>query len=190
MADYPQVKPTSRKAWRAWLQKHHGSSSGVWLVFAKKHSGLPTVSYNDAVEEALCFGWIDGLMHPVDDTFYKQLFTPRTAKSRWAASNKARVEKMIGAGLMTEAGLRMIELAKQTGTWEAFDAVDAMIMPADFKRALNAVPAAKKGYEAYTTAVKKQCLYYLNDAKRPETRAKRIALLVKAAAEGRKPSGS
>ena len=85
-------------------EKHHGSSSGVWLVFAKKHSGLPTVTYNDAVEEALCFGWIDGLMHPVDDTFYKQLFTPRKAKSGWAASNKARVEKMIAAGLMTDAG--------------------------------------------------------------------------------------
>ena len=87
-------------------------------------------------------------MHPVDDTVYKQLFTPRKPKSRWAASNKARVEKMIAAGLMTEAGLKTIELAKQTGTWGAFDAVDAMIMPADFKRALNAVPEAKKGYEA------------------------------------------
>jgi uncharacterized protein YdeI (YjbR/CyaY-like superfamily) len=189
-AEYREVKPKSRQAWRAWLQKHHASSSGVWLVFAKKHSGLPTVSYNDAVEEALCFGWIDGLMHPVDDTFYKQLFTPRTAKSRWAASNKARVEKMIAAGLMTEAGLKAIELAKQTGTWGAFDAVEAMRMPPDFKRALETNPAAMKGYDAYTPGVKKQCLYYLNDAKRPETRAKRIALLVKAAAEGRKPSGS
>jgi uncharacterized protein YdeI (YjbR/CyaY-like superfamily) len=190
MPDYPDVTPTSRKAWRAWLQKHHAASSGVWLVFAKKHSGLPTVSYNDAVEEALCFGWIDGLMHPVDDTFYKQLFTPRKPKSRWAASNKARVEKMIAAGLMTDAGMKMIELAKQTGTWNAFDAVEAMTMPEDFKRALKAAPAAKKTYEAYTPAVKKQCLYYLNDAKRPETRAKRIAQLVAAAAEGRKPSSS
>jgi len=188
--DYPDVTPTSRKAWRAWLQKHHAASSGVWLVFAKKHSGRPTVSYNDAVEEALCFGWIDGLMHPVDDTFYKQLFTPRQPKSRWAASNKARVEKMIAAGLMTDAGMTMIELAKQTGTWNAFDAVEAMTMPEDFKRALKAAPAAKKTYEAYTPAVKKQCLYYLNDAKRPETRAKRIAQLVAAAAEGRKPSSS
>jgi uncharacterized protein YdeI (YjbR/CyaY-like superfamily) len=190
MPEYSQVQPKSRTAWRAWLQKHHASSSGVWLVFAKKHSGLPTVSYNDAVEEALCFGWIDGLMHPVDETFYKQLFTPRKPKSRWAASNKARVEKMIAAGLMTEAGLKTIELAKQTGTWAAFDAVDAMRVPPDFKRALDTNPAAKKGYEAYTPGVKKQCLYYLNDAKRPETRAKRIAALVKAAAEGRKPSSA
>jgi uncharacterized protein YdeI (YjbR/CyaY-like superfamily) len=190
MPDYGEVLPRSRKAWRAWLQKHHASSAGVWLVFAKKASGLPTVTYNDAVEEALCFGWIDGLMHPVDDTFYKQAFTPRKPRSRWAASNKARVEKMIAAGLMTDAGLKVIELAKQAGTWGAFDAVEAMIMPDDFKRALSAAPAAKKGFEAYTPGVKKQCLYYLNDAKRPETRAKRIASLVKAAAEGRKPSGS
>jgi uncharacterized protein YdeI (YjbR/CyaY-like superfamily) len=189
MVEYSEVKPTSRKAWRAWLQKHHASSAGVWLVFAKKHSKLPTLSYNDAVEEALCFGWIDGLVHPVDDTFYKQVFTPRTSKSRWAASNKARVQKLIAAGLMTEAGLKMIELAKQTGTWNAFDAVEAMTLPDDFKRALKAAPAAKKTYEAYTPAVKKQCLYYLNDAKRPETRAKRIAQIIKAAEAGRKPSG-
>jgi uncharacterized protein YdeI (YjbR/CyaY-like superfamily) len=185
--DYPDVTPTSRKAWRAWLQKHHAASSGVWLVFAKKSSRLPTVSYDDAVEEALCFGWIDGLMHPVDDTFYKQLFTPRTPKSRWAASNKARVEKMIAAGLMTDAGMKMIDLAKRTGTWNAFDAVEAMTVPDDLKRALKATPAAKKGYDAYTPAVKKQCLYYLNDAKRPETRARRITLIVEAASEGRKP---
>jgi uncharacterized protein YdeI (YjbR/CyaY-like superfamily) len=190
MPEYLKVQPKSRKAWRAWLQKHHVSSAGVWLVFAKKHSKLPTLGYNDAVEEALCFGWIDGLVHPVDDTFYKQVFTPRTSKSRWAASNKARVEKLIAAGLMTESGMRMIELAKQTGTWNAFDAVEAMTLPDDFKRALKAAPAAKKTYEAYTPAVKKQCLYYLNDAKRPETRAKRIAQIVEAAAAGRKPHGS
>ena len=187
MADHPRVQPKSRTAWRAWLEKHHGSSSGVWLVFAKKHSGLPTVAYNDAVEEALCFGWIDGLMNPIDDTFYKQLFTPRQPKSRWAASNKARVEKMMAAGLMTDAGMAAIERAKKTGTWSAFDAVDAMTLPDDFKRALKAVPAAKKGYDGYTPGVKKQCLYYLNDAKRPETRARRIGIIIDAAREGRKP---
>jgi uncharacterized protein YdeI (YjbR/CyaY-like superfamily) len=187
MADYPRVQPKSRNAWRAWLEKYHATSSGVWLVFAKKHSKLATVSYNDAVEEALCFGWIDGLMNPVDDTFYMQSFTPRKATSVWAASNKARVEKLIAAGLMTEAGLKTIELAKQTGTWGALDAVDAMTMPDDFLRALKKTAGAKKGFDAYTPGVKKQCLYYLNEAKRPETRAKRIALIVEAAAAGRKP---
>ena len=185
--DYPDVTPTSRKAWRAWLQQHHAASSGVWLVFAKKHSGLPTVSYNDAVEEALCFGWIDGLMHPVDDTFYKQLFTPRKPKSKWAASNKARVEKLMAAGLMTDAGMKLVELAKNTGTWEALTKVDTTTVPADFKRALNAAAGARKAFDAYTPGVKKQCLAYIHDAKRPETRAKRINLIVEAASEGRKP---
>ncbi len=190
MPEYPRVHPKSRAAWRTWLKKHHATSPGIWLVFAKKASGLPTVTYNAAVEEALCFGWIDGLMHPVDGTFYKQLFTPRRPRSRWAASNKARVEKLIAAGLMTDAGMMQIELAKQLGTWDAFASVDAMILPPDFKRALKATPAAQKGYDAYTPAVKKQCLYYLNDAKRPETRAKRIAQIIKAAAAGHKPSQS
>jgi uncharacterized protein YdeI (YjbR/CyaY-like superfamily) len=182
-----RIQPKSRRAWRAWLQKHHASSSGVWVVFAKKASGLPTVSYNDAVEEALCFGWIDGLVHPVDGTYYKQSFTPRKRNSRWAASNKARVEKLIAAGLMTEAGMKMVELAKASGTWNAFDAVDALTVPPDFKRALAAIPGARKVYDAYTPGMKKQCLHYLNDAKRPETRARRIAVIVEAAAAGKKP---
>jgi len=181
------VQPTSRHAWRAWLQRHHASSPGVWLVFAKKASGVPSVTYNDAVEEALCFGWIDGLMHPVDATYYKQSFTPRQPNSRWAASNKARVANMIAAGLMTDAGMKMVDVAKATGTWNAFDAVDALTVPPDFKRALAAIPGARKVYDAYTPGMKKQCLHYLNDAKRPETRAKRIALIIKAAAAGKKP---
>jgi uncharacterized protein YdeI (YjbR/CyaY-like superfamily) len=188
LADYPHVTPKSRRAWRAWLQKHHATSTGVWLLFAKKHSKLPTVSYNDAVEEALCFGWIDGLMNPVDDTFYKQLFTPRKAKSMWAASNKQRVEKLIAAGLMTKAGLALIELAKKSGTWDALNDVEAITVPDDFLRALKRSAAAKKTFDAYTPSMKKQCLYYITGAKRPETRARRIALLVERAAAGRKPS--
>ncbi len=190
LTDYPRIKAKSRTAWRAWLQKHHASSTGIWLVFAKKHSKLPTVSYNDAVEEALCFGWIDGLMNPVDDTFYQQRFTPRKPKSAWAASNKKRVARLIEAGLMTDAGMRLVELAKKTGTWNAMDEVEAMTVPDDFLRALKRTAGAKKGFDAYTPGVKKQCLYYLRDAKRSETRAKRIALLVEKAAAGRKPSAN
>ena len=188
LSDYPRIKAKSRKEWRAWLQKHHASCTGVWLMFAKKHSKLPTVSYNDAVEEALCFGWIDGLMNPLDETYYLQLFTPRKAKSAWAASNKKRVEKLIDAGLMTEAGMTLVDLAKKTGTWNALDAVEAMTMPDDFVHALKKKAGAQKGFDAYSPSVKKQCLYRINDAKRPETRAKRIATLVEAAAAGRKPS--
>ncbi len=188
LPDCPRIKSTSRKAWRAWLQKHHASSTGIWLVFAKKHSKLPTVSYNDAVEEALCFGWIDGLMNPLDETFYMQRFTPRKTKSVWAASNKKRVAKLMEAGLMTDAGMKLVDLAKKTGTWAALDAVEAMTIPDDFRRALKKKAGAQKGFDAYTPSVKKQCLYYITAAKRPDTRAKRIALLVEKAAAGRKPS--
>src|SRR5215204_6440331 len=117
--DLPVVQPKSRAAWRAWLQKNHASSSGIWLVFAKKHSGIPSLSYADAVEEALCFGWIDSLLNPIDDTLYKQMFTPRKAKSVWSALNKQRVDKLIAAGAMTAAGMAIITLAKKTGRWES-----------------------------------------------------------------------
>jgi len=110
--DLPQVQPKSRKAWRAWLQKHHASSTGVWLVYAKKHTGLPSLTYNDAVEEALCFGWIDSLFNPIDDDFYKQVFTPRKRRSAWSAANRKRIERLVNAGLMTPAGLAHLDAAR------------------------------------------------------------------------------
>jgi uncharacterized protein YdeI (YjbR/CyaY-like superfamily) len=181
---HSSVTPTSRAAWRTWLEKHHASATAVWLHFAKKHSKLPTVSYNDAVEEALCFGWIDGLTHPVDDIYYAQLFTPRQAKSAWAATNKARVEKLIARGLMTSAGMAAIEQAKANGTWMKYDAVEAGTMPPDLKKALAAA-GVRKVYDAWPPGRQKQCLYYLNDARKPETRAKRIAKVIEAATTGR-----
>ena len=175
MVERGSVVPKSRREWRVWLERHHATSPGVWLHLAKKHTGLPSVSYNDAVEEALCFGWIDGLLHPVDDSYYKQMFTPRTPRSRWAATNKARVEKLIAAGLMTPAGMKMIELAKQTGTWDALDAVDAGTVPDDLLKALKKTAGAKEAFDALTPGKRKQFLYNLNAAKKPETRAKRVA---------------
>src|SRR5262245_65975056 len=122
--DLPLVQPKSRTAWRAWLEKNHASSSGIWVVYAKKHTGIPSLTYGDAVEEALCYGWIDSLVHPIDDSLYKQIFTPRKAASRWSALNKKRVEKLIAASLMTAADMKMIELAKTTGTWDAHAQTD------------------------------------------------------------------
>src|SRR4051794_22783456 len=106
-----QFQPRSRAAWRAWLKKHHATSRGVWLVYAKKHTGIPSLTYAEAVEEALCFGWIDSLIHPIDDSLYKQIFTPRKTKSAWSALNRKRVERLIEAGLMTAAGLALVTLA-------------------------------------------------------------------------------
>jgi uncharacterized protein YdeI (YjbR/CyaY-like superfamily) len=172
------VRPRSRQAWRAWLQKHHGKASGVWLRFAKKASGLPTVSYNDAVEEALCFGWIDGLMRPIDDTFYMQLFTPRRAKSAWAQSNKTRVARLIDEGLMTAAGLAAIEAARACGSWDALTAAENLTVPAELRKAINANARAKKRWPEFSESRRRQFLFYLSAAKRPETRAKRIATIV------------
>jgi uncharacterized protein YdeI (YjbR/CyaY-like superfamily) len=118
-ANLPLIQPKSRKAWRAWLQKNHASSSGIWLVYAKKHTGIASVTYSEAVEEALCFGWIDSLVHSIDDSHFKQIFTPRKEKSAWSALNRTRVETLIANGLMTPAGMKLIDLAKKTGTWDA-----------------------------------------------------------------------
>ena len=189
MPEYPRLQPKSRAAWRTWLKKHHASAPGIWLVYAKKHTGIPSLTYNDAVEEALCFGWIDNKLMRIDEHLHMQAFTPRGPKSRWSALNKKRVERVIEAGLMTPAGMKAIEHAKKTGTWDAFKAVDALEVPPDFAKALKATPAAKAAFDAYPPGRKKLCLYYLNDAKKPETRAKRIAHLVDAAATGKRLGG-
>ena len=176
--DRSLVQPKSRASWRAWLQKNHASSSGIWLVYAKKHTGISSLSYADAVEEALCFGWIDSLLHPIDDSLYKQIFTPRKPASRWSALNKKRVEKLIAAGQMTAAGMKMIELAKTTGTWEAHAETEALTMPPELKKALDGNASARKNWPTYTASQQKGFLRMLQDAKTPETRAKRIARIL------------
>jgi uncharacterized protein YdeI (YjbR/CyaY-like superfamily) len=181
---YRSVKPRSREAWRAWLAKHHEKAAGVWLVLAKKHTGLATVAYSDAVEEALCFGWIDTTLNPVDDRFYKQLFTPRNPKGTWAASNKARVERLMAAGLMTGAGLAAIETAKKNGSWTKLDDVEARVVPRELQSALRARAMAKTNWDAYSPGCRKQFLFWLASARRPETRAKRIATIADCAAAG------
>jgi len=177
-----RVQPKSRKAWRAWLQKHHATSPGVLLVYAKKHTGIPSLDWDEAVEEALCFGWIDSKRLPLDGEFFLQTFTPRKPKSRWSGLNKTRVAALVKAGLMTPAGQKAIDLAKKTGTWAAFDHVDALVMPDDLTQALAKAPAAAATLKTLTVARQKQFLYFLNDAKREETRVKRIAHILKALA--------
>jgi uncharacterized protein YdeI (YjbR/CyaY-like superfamily) len=172
MKHLPRVQPKSRKAWRDWLQKHHTASDGVWLVYAKKHSGVPSLTYNDAVEEALCFGWIDSKINPIDEMFYMQVFTPRKMTSAWSALNKARVKRLLEAGLMAAAGLSMIKAAKASGTWTARDHVEALIIPPDLTRALKANPEANRKWGSYSPSRKKAVLYRLDAAKRPETRAR------------------
>lgn len=174
----PLLQPSSRRAWRAWLEKHHDSSAGIWLVYAKKHTGIRSLTYNDAVEEALCFGWIDSLIHPIDDARYKQIFTPRKAKSVWSALNRKRVERLISDGLMTAAGMKMIDAAKESGRWTAWAQSEALTIPPELKKALNANKDAKKHWPTYTDSQRKMFLYMVNGAKRPETRARRVARVI------------
>jgi uncharacterized protein YdeI (YjbR/CyaY-like superfamily) len=173
-----EIGARTRKIWRAWLAKHHRTSTGVWLVFPKKATGLPTVSYNDAVEEALCFGWIDGLMRPVDETSYKQMFTPRKPRSAWAQSNKQRAARLIEQGLMTDAGLAAIEAARANGSWDRFTAADRLTIPPELKQALAANAKAKKHWPEFTASQRRTFLYWLALAKRDDTRARRIAQIV------------
>ena len=176
--DLPLLQPRSRRAWREWLQKHHDTTSGVWLVYAKKHTGIPSLTYADAVEEALCFGWIDSLVHPVDDSLYKQIFTPRKPSSAWSLLNKKRVEKLIAAEQMTAAGMKMIELAKTNGQWDAHAQTEALTMPAELKKALNGNANGKKNWPTYTVSQQKAFLRMLHDAKTAATRAKRIVRIL------------
>src|SRR4051812_45438401 len=178
MADYVQITPGSRREWRAWLKKHHKTAAGVWLVYAKKHTGVPSLTWQEGVEEALCFGWIDSLRRPVDDTYFKQLYTPRKPRSTWSAINKTSIERLIADGAMAPAGLAAVEAAKASGRWAAIDHVESFTLPDDFEKALARDTKAKAGYEALSPFIRKQFLYRLSSAKRPETRAKRIAELL------------
>ncbi len=177
----------SRAEWRAWLEAHHATEAGVWLIYYKQHSNQPRVEYDEAVEEALCFGWIDSRPNALDDERYMQLFTPRKAKSPWSKSNKERVEKLIEQGLMAPAGLTVIEAAKRDGSWNAYDAIESLVVAEDFQAALEANPAALKHFEAFSNSTKKQILWYIESAKRPETRAKRIQQIVESAEQNRNP---
>jgi len=180
----PRLAPVSRAEWRAWLAAHHGDSRGAWVMIAKKRSGATGPTYEEAVEEALCFGWIDSRMHRLDDARFEQWFSPRRAGSIWSRSNKQRVERLVEAGLMTPAGLVKIEAAKADGSWEILDRVDAREVPKDLAEALAAVPGAPEGFAALAPSAQKEYLYWVLSAKRRGTRAARVAAVV---AEAQRP---
>jgi uncharacterized protein YdeI (YjbR/CyaY-like superfamily) len=175
-----------RQTWRAWLAEHHATEPGIWLIYYKKESGKPRVAYDEAVEEALCFGWVDSRPNEIDAERYMQLFTPRKPKSPWSKLNKARVEALIAQGLMTPAGLAKIEAARQDGSWTAYDAIEQLAVPADLAEALAANPEAEAHFEAFPPSSKKNILWWIESAKRPETRAKRIEETVRLAAQNLK----
>ena len=185
--NFERVAARDRAEWRAWLAEHHTSAPGIWLIIHKKGSGQPGVSYDEAVEEALCFGWIDSVTNRLDDERFVQVFTPRKRKSPWSQSNKARVERLLAAGLMEPAGLAAIEAAKRDGTWTIYDGAEDLEVPDDLRAALAANPPAEANFAAFSASVRQQSLWWIASAKRPDTRQRRIAQVITAATERRNP---
>jgi uncharacterized protein YdeI (YjbR/CyaY-like superfamily) len=167
------------RAWAAWLQEHHASSAGVWLKLAKKSARTPSVTYAEALEVALAWGWIDGQKNAHDDAFWLQKFTPRGPKSVWSKINCAKAEALIAAGKMKPAGLKEVERAKADGRWaRAYDSHRTSTVPDDLTRALAANKRAAAFFEIIDAANRYAILYRVQTAKKPETRADRIAKLV------------
>ncbi len=170
-----QLYITNRKEWRRWLEKNHKKENEIWLIYFKKHTGKPKIPYDDAVEEALCFGWIDSTVKRVDDEKYMQKFTPRKDTSMWSASNKKRVRKMIDCGRMTEAGLIKVNEAKKNGRWtESTRIFDTRRIPSDLHVALSENRKAFDCYSNLAPTYKKQYHWWIVSTKRQETRKKRI----------------
>jgi uncharacterized protein YdeI (YjbR/CyaY-like superfamily) len=180
------IHPKTRAEWRTWLAKHHARTEGVWLISYKKATGKPRVAYDEAVEEALCFGWIDSKPQKLDHTRSMLYFAPRKGGSGWSKPNKERVERLIAAGLMTPTGLAKVEAAKKDGAWTSLDAVEALEVPEDLAKALKALPNAQANWEAFPRSVKRGILEWISNAKKPETRGKRVAETARLANENKR----
>jgi uncharacterized protein YdeI (YjbR/CyaY-like superfamily) len=186
---FPIYHPTNRAAWRAWLAANHGSARGVWVASWRKASGRQPVAYEELVEEAICFGWIDSTVNILDDERGLQLMTPRKPKSGWTRLNRQRVAALEAQGHMTDAGRRVVELAKANGSWTIYDSVDDLIEPHDLADALDLVTAARSAWNQFPPSARKQMLWWVISAGRPETRANRIAKIVSEATHGRRAVG-
>ena len=183
MAKLPEnaVQPATRLQWRRWLERNHARPGGVWLVSFKKSSGKRRVDYDAAVEEALCWGWIDSKTASLDDERSMLWMAPRRAKTGWSATNKARVAKLVAAGLMAEPGLAKVRAAKRDGSWTLLDAVEALEVPEDLARALRA-SRGEDHFAAFPKGVRKQLLEWVRCAKKQATRDKRVAEIARLAA--------
>jgi uncharacterized protein YdeI (YjbR/CyaY-like superfamily) len=182
LKDFESVQVRTRAEWREWLQSNHTQTQGIWMVTFKKSSGEPQVTYAEIVEEALCFGWIDSRAGTVDENRTKLMLSPRRSGSAWSKLNKERVARLIDAGLMTQAGLAKIDEAKRDGAWSALDEVDAMTIPPDLASAFDAAPAeACTHWDRFSPSSRRMILNWIRQAKRPETRARRIAETVELA---------
>ncbi len=174
-AELGEIHPETRTEWRSWLEQNHSTLGGVWVIYHRASTGNRQLSWEEAVREALCFGWIDSKVKPIDDDRYKQIFTPRKPKSVWSKINKQHIAELTELGLMSDAGLRAVDVAKKNGAWTFLEPLDALIVPADLESALQGSDSARDAYEALSNSAKRAVLYPLYSANREETRAKRLA---------------
>lgn len=189
LRDAPEVHADDRATWRAWLEANHARATGAWLVTWRQRSGRLGLDYEAAVEEALCFGWVDSTGGRVDDERGKLYFAPRKPRSVWAATNKARVERLIAAGLMAPAGLAAIERARADGSWTILEPVERLIVPDDLAAALAASPPAAERFAAFPPSARRQLLAWVVTARRPATRAARIEEVAAAAQRNERARG-
>jgi len=182
------IEVKNRADWGAWLAANHNKETEIWLVYYKKGTGKESIDYETSVEEALCYGWVDSIIKKIDDTKYARKFTPRKDDCKWSPSNKKRVEKLIREGLMTEFGLQKVEAAKQSGQWDAPDQRPKLTfeISAEFAEALSKNKKARETFENLSPNHQKQYLGWIEVAKRPETREKRIQESIRLLAEGKK----
>lgn len=178
-----------REAWRAWLEENHDKSEGVWLVYYKKDSGKTSLLYEEAVEEAICFGWIDSQVKAIDDERYMQRYTPRKRSSVWSQSNKERVISMVEQGRMTEFGMAAVLVAQKGGHWDDLKPVEDLDVPPELAAALAANPEAEGKFNGLSPSNQKQFLYWIHSAKTDETRKKRVKKSVKMLRQGKMPGG-
>ena len=183
----PTLPFESKKKWAEWLAKQHDKSAGVWLKISKKATGIPSVTYAEALDVALCYGWIDGQKGSFDEKYFLQKFTPRRPKSIWSKINTAKVERLIASGEMKPAGLKAIEAAKQDGRWDAaYEGQKSISMPEDFQAELDKNKNAKTFFETLNSVNRYAFLFRIQTAKKAETRAKRISQFVEMLARGEK----
>lgn len=188
LEDGERVVARDATQWRAWLAEHHATVPGVWLELPRGDADRSQhVAYDDAVRQALCFGWIDGPKKVLDERTSGQWFSPRRPGSAWAATNKARLLDLEAQGLIEPAGLRVIELARANGSWTMLDRAEALEEPPELTVALDAVPQARAAWDAFPPSVRKAGIAQVDMARREQTRAARVARIVAEAAEGRRP---
>ena len=185
--ELPTLPFASREAWEAWLEEEHATSDGLWLKIAKKGSGIETVTFTEALDVALCYGWIDSQRAGFDERYFLQRFTPRKPRSKWSQVNRGKVARLIEAGRMKPAGLREVERAKADGRWDAaYEPQSAATVPDDLRLELEKNEGAREFFEALNSTNRYAILFRIQDAKKPETRARRIAKYVEMLAEGKK----